>query len=55
MFYDHQKKKKKALPKISQPNTTEKIDKLQVLIKNFENGIISREEFNKKKKELLNN
>ena len=50
-----QKKKKKALPKISQPNTTEKIDKLQVLIKNFENGIISREEFNKKKKELLNN
>ena len=33
---------------------TEKIDKLQVLIKNFESGIISREEFNKKKKELLN-
>ena len=50
-----QKKKKKALPKISQPKTTEKINKLQVLIKNFESGIISREEFNKKKKELLNN
>ena len=49
-----QKKKKKALPKITQPKTTEKIDKLQVLIKNFESGIISREEFNKKKKELLN-
>ena len=48
-----QKKKKKDLPKISKPNSTEKIDKLQSLIKKFENGSISREEFNKQKKELL--
>ena len=50
-----QKKKKKALPKISQPNSSEKIDKLQLLINKFENGNISREEFNKEKQKLLQN
>ena len=45
--------KKKELPKISQPKSTEKIDKLEALIKNFESGKISREEFNRQKKELL--
>ena len=47
------KTKKKELPKISQPKSTEKIDKLEALIKNFESGKISREEFNRQKKELL--
>ena len=47
------KTKKKELPKISQPKSTKKIDKLQALIKNFESGKISREEFNRQKKELL--
>ena len=47
------KSKKKELPKISQPKSTEKIDKLEALIKNFESGKISREEFNRQKKELL--
>ncbi len=50
-----QTKKIKELPKISKPKSTEKIDKLQVLINNFESGKISREEFNKQKKELLKN
>ncbi len=48
-------KKKKDLPKISQPNSSEKIDKLQLLINKFENGNISREEFNKEKQKLLQN
>jgi hypothetical protein len=43
------------LPKISQPKSSDKIDKLQGLINKFENGDISREEFNKQKKELLQN
>ena len=47
------KTKKKELPKISQPKSTEKIDKLEALIKNFESGKISREEFNRQKKDLL--
>ena len=49
------KKEKKELPKIIQPKSSEKIYKLQILINDFENGKISREEFNKKKKELLQN
>ena len=49
------KKKKKELPKISQPKSSEKIDKLQVLINKFENGNISREEFNRQKQKLLQN
>ena len=49
------KKQKKVLPKISQPKSSDKIDKLQGLINKFENGDISREEFNKQKKELLQN
>ena len=48
-------KKTKELPKISQPNSSVKIDKLQALINKFENGDISREEFNKQKKQLLQN
>lgn len=48
-------KKKKELPKISQPKSSEKIDKLQVLINKFENGNISREEFNRQKQKLLQN
>ena len=47
------KKQKKKLPKISQPKSSDKIDKLQELINKYENGNISREEFNKQKKELL--
>ena len=49
------KKQKKVLPKISQPKSSDKIDKLQKLINKYENGDISREEFNKQKKELLQN
>ena len=49
------KKQKKVLPKISQPKSSDKIDKLQELINKYENGDISREEFNKQKKELLQN
>ena len=49
------KKKKKDLPKISQPNSSEKLDKLQLLINKFENGNISREEFNREKQKLLKN
>ena len=49
------KKQKKELPKISQPKSSNKIDKLQQLINKYENGDISREEFNKQKKELLQN
>ena len=47
------KKKNKELPKISQPNSTAKIDKLQLLINKFESGNISRDEFNRQKKKLL--
>ncbi len=47
------KKKNTKLPKISEPNSTDKIKKLQKLINKFENGNISKEEFNKQKKELL--
>tara|TARA_B100000035_G_C21028508_1_gene567255 strand:+ start:234 stop:761 length:528 start_codon:yes stop_codon:yes gene_type:complete len=47
------KKKNTKLPKITEPNSSEKIEKLQKLINKFENGNISREEFNKQKKELL--
>ena len=49
------KKQKKILPKISQPKSSDKIEKLQELINKYENGNISREEFNKQKKELLQN
>ncbi len=49
------KKQKKVLPKITQPKSSDKIDKLQKLINKYENGDISREEFNKQKKELLQN
>lgn len=49
------KKKNTKLPKITEPNSSEKIEKLQKLINKFENGNISREEFNKQKKELLKN
>ena len=49
------KKQKKELPKISQPKSSDKIEKLQELINKYENGNISREEFNKQKKELLQN
>ena len=47
------KETKKKLPKLSKPNSTEKIDNLQELINKFENGSISRQEFNKQKKILL--
>ena len=49
------KKKKKELPNISQPSSTEKIDKLQLLINKFENGKITRDEFNRQKSKLLQN
>ena len=49
------KKQKKVLPKISQPKSSDKLDKLQELINKYEKGDISREEFNKQKKELLQN
>ena len=49
------KKKNTKLPKITKPNSSEIIEKLQKLINNFENGNITREEFNKQKKELLKN
>ena len=49
------KKQKKVLPKISQPKSSDKIYKLQQLINKYEKGDISREEFNKEKKELLQN
>ena len=49
------KKKNEELPKISQPKSSKKIDKLQVLINKFENGNLSREEFNRQKQKLLQN
>ena len=47
------KKKKKELPKIIKPDSSDKIDKLQVLINDYESGKITREEFNNKKRALL--